>query len=130
MSTPFHLLSAAGNVLISAYVGSGQYVFTAPPLGAEVGAARMRPFSFSFSVSKGTAIDASDYLRLEKSPDDGTTWVAIQAAYNDSAGANFLDGKTGGLTAAFESVVWLTPGQQVRLKANAGLTLTKVGISY
>lgn len=130
MRKEFHLLAQAGSVLVSAYVGSGQYVFTAPPLGSEAGAARMRPFSFCFSISKGTALDANDYLRLEKSPDEGTTWVAIQSAYDDSAGANFLDGKTGGLTAAFEAVVWLMPGQQVRLKANAGLTLTKVGISY
>lgn len=131
MSTArFHPLAPIGEALISAYVGSGQHIFTAPPLGSEAGAARMRPFSLCFDVEKSTDIDSSDYLKLEKSPDDGVTWMKVQAAYDDSDAANFLDGKTGETSAAFESVVWLAPLQKVRLLANAGLTLNKVGFSY
>lgn len=130
MTPNFHLLAPAGEVLVGAYVGSGAYIFDVPPLAGEGGSPSMRSFKLSFSVSKGSALDSNDYLRLETSPDGGTTWTKLQASYDDAAGANFLDGKTGGTSAAFEALVWLFPGQKCRLLANAGLTLTKVGISH
>lgn len=129
MTPNFHLLAPAGEVLISAYVGSSSYIFDVPPIASSAGAGHMRAFKLSFSISKGSALDGGDYLKLETSPDGGTTWVKLPAAYDDSDGANFLDGKSG-TSASFEAQVWLMPGQKVRLTANAGLTLTKVGISY
>ena len=129
MTPNLHLLAPAGEVLISAYVGSSGYVFDVPPTANSAGTGHMRAFKFSFDISKGSALDSGDYLKLQTSPDGGTTWVNLPAAYDDSDAANFLDGKSG-TSASFEATVWLMPGQKVRLKANAGLTLTKVGISY
>lgn len=130
MTPNLHLLAPAGEVLISAYVGSGAYIFDAPPLANSLGSGMPRRFRFCFSVTKATAIDSGNYLRLETSPDGGTTWFAVQASYDDSAAANFLAGKTGVTSAAFEIPVEFFAGQKVRLRASAGLTLGLVGIVY
>lgn len=129
MSDRFHLLAPAGEVLIAAYEGEENYIFKAPAVSRDAGSSAMRAFKLSFDVEKATDFDANDYLKIETSPDGGTTWCKLPAAYDDADGANFLDGK-GGDAAAFEAVIYLMPGQLARLTANAGLTLNTVGISY
>lgn len=126
----FHLLAPAGQALIAAYEGTGDFVFKAPALAGEVGSPSMRAFKLHFAVSKGSSIsDATDYLKLDSSPDGGATWFYIPEDGNSSDAFNFLSGKSG-TSVAFQTVVWLFPGEWVRLRANAGITLDKVGIQY
>ena len=130
MPLSFHNLATPGSVLISAFVGSGSEIFTAPPQGLDAGSAPMRPYKLCFAVTKATSISAaSDYLKLDTSSDGGTTWNYLQEDGSAADAFNFLTGKTG-TSVSFETVVWLTPGQKVRLRANAGLTLTKVGFAH
>lgn len=130
MTPNFHLLSVAGNALISTYTGSGAYIFDVPPEGGAIGSSPMRSFRLCFAVDKATSInEASDYLKLDTSPDDGATWFMLPEDGSASDAFNFLTGKSG-TSIKFETIVWLTPGTKVRLRASPGLTLTKVGIPY
>lgn len=130
MSTRFQLLAPAGEVLVSSYVGAGQYIFQVPAEAGSVGSPAPRAFRLYFAVDKATSINpASDYLKLDTSPDDGATWFNLPLDESASDAFNFLTGKSG-TSIKFETVVWLLPGTSARLRANAGLTLTKVGIPY
>lgn len=131
MQPNFQRLSADNNVLIAAYAGAAEYVFKVPANATSVGAGAPRAFDFFHAVTKATPIDPSaDYLRLEKSPDDGTTWFGVLAGHDDASAANFLAGKSGLTGVALVVPVLLWPGQQVRLTASAGLTLVRNGFTY
>lgn len=130
MTPNFHLLAPAGEVLISAYVGSSSYIFDVPALADALGSGPARRMKFCYSVTKGSAIDSgTDYVRLETSPDGGTTWFGMLGNYDDAAAANFLEGKSG-TSAAFELPIELFAGQKVRMTASAGLTLVRCGFSH
>lgn len=130
MPLSFHNLATPGSVLISAFVGSGSEIFAAPPTGLDLGSAPMRPYKLCFAVTKATSISsASDYLKIDTSSDDGSTWNYLQEDASAADAFNFLTGKTG-TSVSFEAVVWLAPGQKARLRASAGLTLAKVGFAY
>ena len=131
MQPNFQKLSVDNNALIAAYAGAGDFVFRVPPTAMAVGAGAPRAFDLFFSATKGTAIDPTvDYLRLEKSPDEGASWFGVLAAHDDGSAANFLSGKTGQTSVACVVSVLLWPGQHVRLAASAGLTLVKNGFTY
>lgn len=130
MTPNFFKLSADAEVLAAPYVGSGSYIFDVPGQSLSPASGAPRRLKFCYSITKGSAIDSgTDYLRLETSPDGGTTWVGMLGNYDDSAAANFLEGKSG-TSAAFEVPVELFAGQKVRMTASSGLTLVKCGFVH
>ena len=131
MTPNFFKLSVDANVLAAPFVGATSYVFDVPPDGRSVGSGTQRRVPFFFSITKGSAINpATDYVRLERSPDGGTTWYGVLAEYDATAAANFLAGQSGQTSVAFTVPVELWAGEKVRMTASSGLTLVKNGFLF